>query len=106
MQEHPMKAVVYGRDGSPDVLELTGIDQAVVGDDQVLIRVRVAQPSDGHEASWRAGHVNSQWRTVQEEEQQNEELLRLSNQILELTRAIHAMRAAQAPTGPTHPDGT
>jgi NADPH:quinone reductase-like Zn-dependent oxidoreductase len=36
-----MKAVVYGRRGSPDVLELTGIDQLVVGDDQVLVRVRV-----------------------------------------------------------------
>ena len=50
--------------------------------------------------------ADHQWRTVQEEEQQNEELLRLSTQILELTRAIHAMRAAQAPTGPTNPDGT
>jgi uncharacterized membrane protein len=30
-----------------------------------------------------------QWRTVQEEDRQNEELLRLSKQILELTRAIH-----------------
>jgi uncharacterized membrane protein len=50
--------------------------------------------------------ADHQWRTVQEEEQQNEELLRLSNQILELTRAIHAMRAAQAPTGPTNPDGS
>jgi hypothetical protein len=40
-----MKAVVYDRHGSPDVLELTGIDQAVVGDDQV--RVRADQPSGG-----------------------------------------------------------
>jgi hypothetical protein len=40
-----MKAVVYGRYGSPDVLELTGIDQAVVGDDQVLVRVRVVSPA-------------------------------------------------------------
>jgi hypothetical protein len=29
-------------------------------------------------------------QTVQDGERQNEELLRLSNQILELTRAIHA----------------
>jgi hypothetical protein len=44
-QEHTMKVVVYGRYGSPDVLELTGIDQAVVGDDQVLVRVRVVSPA-------------------------------------------------------------
>jgi hypothetical protein len=29
--------------------------------------------------------ADHQWRTVQQEQQQNEELLRLSNQILELT---------------------
>jgi hypothetical protein len=33
--------------------------------------------------------ADHQWQTVQEEEQQNEQLLQLSNQILELTRAIH-----------------
>jgi uncharacterized membrane protein len=49
--------------------------------------------------------ADHQWQTVQDEEQQNEELLRLSNQILELTRAIHAMSAARAPAGPTQPDG-
>ena len=38
-QEHTIKAVVDGRSGSPDVLELTGIDQAVAGDDNVLVRI-------------------------------------------------------------------
>jgi len=47
--------------------------------------------------------ADHQWRTVQEEEQQNEELLRLSNQIFQLTKAIHAMASARAPSGP---DGT
>ena len=37
------------------------------------------------------------WRTVQEEEQQNERLLRLSNQILDLTKEIHAARASATP---------
>jgi uncharacterized membrane protein len=37
-------------------------------------------------------------QTVQEEEQQNQELLRLSTQILELTEAIHAMNLARSPT--------
>jgi uncharacterized membrane protein len=44
--------------------------------------------------------ADHQWQTVQEEEQQNEELLQLSNQILELTRAIHAMTSARSPAGP------
>jgi uncharacterized membrane protein len=34
--------------------------------------------------------ADHQWQFVQTEEQQNEELLRLSNQILELTKAVHA----------------
>jgi len=34
--------------------------------------------------------ANQQWQTVREEDKQNEELLDLSNQILELTKAIHA----------------
>jgi uncharacterized membrane protein len=33
--------------------------------------------------------ADQQWQTVKEEDTQNEELLKLSNQILELTRAIH-----------------
>ena len=35
--------------------------------------------------------ADQQWRTVQEEDKQNKELLDLSNQILELTKAIHAI---------------
>jgi uncharacterized membrane protein len=37
--------------------------------------------------------ADQQWRTVQEEEQQNERLLRLSNEILDLTKEIHAASA-------------
>jgi uncharacterized membrane protein len=33
--------------------------------------------------------ADQQWQTVKEEDKQNEELLTLSNQILELTRSIH-----------------
>ena len=44
--------------------------------------------------------ADHQWQTVQEEEQQDEELLQLSNQILELTKAVHAMNTARSPTGP------
>jgi uncharacterized membrane protein len=35
--------------------------------------------------------ADSEWRKVQAEERQNEQLLGLSNQILALTQAIHAM---------------
>jgi len=50
--------------------------------------------------------ADHQWQTVQEEEQQNEQLLALSNQILELTEAIHAMNTAHSPTGPAKPQVT
>jgi uncharacterized membrane protein len=38
--------------------------------------------------------ANQQWKTVQDEDKQNQELLRLSHQILELTKAVHASMAA------------
>jgi uncharacterized membrane protein len=41
--------------------------------------------------------ANQQWATVQEEDTQNEELLDLSHQILELTKAVHAATGAQNP---------
>jgi uncharacterized membrane protein len=34
--------------------------------------------------------ANQEWQTVQEEDRQNQELLELSQQILELTKAVHA----------------
>ena len=39
--------------------------------------------------------ANEQWKTVQEEDQQNRQLLDLSNQILELTKAVHAATARE-----------
>ena len=45
-----MKAIVRGRYGSPDVLELTEIDKPEPGDDEVLVRVHAASvnPADWH----------------------------------------------------------
>jgi uncharacterized membrane protein len=40
--------------------------------------------------------ANQQWQTVREEDRQNEELLSLSNQILELTKAIHAFTSTRS----------
>jgi hypothetical protein len=34
--------------------------------------------------------ADNEWKTVQEEDLQNRELLELSNQILALTKAVHA----------------
>jgi uncharacterized membrane protein len=48
--------------------------------------------------------ANQQWATVQDEDKQNVELLELSRQILELTKAVHAVTAARANT--TDPDPT
>jgi uncharacterized membrane protein len=43
--------------------------------------------------------ADHQWESVQIEERQNEELLRLSNQILELTRTIHAFTLQAGASG-------
>ena len=48
--------------------------------------------------------ADQQWKTVQEEDQQNRQLLELSEQILDLTKAVHAYasraRAARPPGRP------
>ena len=40
--------------------------------------------------------ANLQWQTVQEEDKQNVQLLDLSNQILELTKAVHEVTSARS----------
>lgn len=44
--------------------------------------------------------ADNEWQIVQTEEAQNEQLLEISNQILELTKVIHAS-AVRAPGSPT-----
>jgi uncharacterized membrane protein len=41
-----------------------------------------------------------EWEFVQEEEQQNEQLLKLSNQILDLTKAIHQLTIVHTGSAP------
>ena len=43
--------------------------------------------------------ADQQWKMVQEEDHQNRELLDLSNQILELTKAVHAFARLTAANG-------
>jgi uncharacterized membrane protein len=40
--------------------------------------------------------ANLQWQTVQEEDRQNVQLIDLSNQILELTKAVHASMSGRS----------
>jgi uncharacterized membrane protein len=48
--------------------------------------------------------ADQQWRTVQEEDQQNQQLLELSEQILDLTKAVHAYASrASGATGEDSP---
>jgi len=41
--------------------------------------------------------ADAQWKTVQEEDTQNEELLDLSRRILHLTQEVHALAQASNP---------
>jgi uncharacterized membrane protein len=50
--------------------------------------------------------ADHEWEFVQAEERQNEQLLDLSGQILELTKAIHAMAASVASGGPSPAPGS
>src|SRR5262245_31474533 len=40
--------------------------------------------------------ANQQWEMVQDEDKQNDELLLLSHQILELTKAVHSLMVVQS----------
>jgi NADPH:quinone reductase-like Zn-dependent oxidoreductase len=46
-QEQPMQAIVHSRYGPPDALELKDIDQPVITDDAVLVKVRAAAVGKG-----------------------------------------------------------
>jgi uncharacterized membrane protein len=46
--------------------------------------------------------ANAQWQTVQEEDAQNKQLLDLSNQILELTKAVHEYASSAASADSAH----
>ena len=48
--------------------------------------------------------ADHQWEIVQTEEKQNEDLLDISKQILELTRAIHDAHRASRRRAPRPPD--
>jgi len=47
--------------------------------------------------------ADQQWKTVQEEDQQNRQLLELSEQILDLTKAVHAYASRASGAGSAAP---
>jgi uncharacterized membrane protein len=50
--------------------------------------------------------ADQEWRVVQSEERQNEELIKLSGQILDLTKAIHQLTLAHTGRAPAPEGGT
>jgi len=50
--------------------------------------------------------ADQEWKTVEEEDQQNKDVLDLSNQILDLTKAIHTMTSTRPVAGPAESRGT
>src|SRR5689334_23934633 len=54
----------------------------------------------------RQAAADQQWHMVQEEDQQNKQLIELTNQILELTRAVHAITCADGQHNSTAVNGS
>jgi len=50
--------------------------------------------------------ADQQWATVQDEDNQNQELLDLSRQILDLTKQLHAFEARRSTGGPPQRSGS
>ena len=54
----------------------------------------------------RQAAADQQWRMVQEEDDQNKRLIELTSQILELTRAVHAITCADGQHNSTAVNGS
>lgn len=88
-------------------LPVRAVDDDRVSGGDLLVDVRSDQPEPAD--AKRQVVADQQWQTVQEEDQQNRELLDLSNQILDLTKAVHAYVHAAAelrPAGGERRDAT
>src|SRR5262245_10926174 len=76
--------IVFGVEGYP-----YGLLTMIVSLEAIFLSTFVMISQNRADAKRRVV-ADLQWKTVQEEDKQNRELLRLSNQILELTTAIRA----------------
>jgi uncharacterized membrane protein len=84
--------IVFGVEGYP-----YGLLTMIVSLEAIFLSTFV-MISQNRADSKRRVVADLQWQTVQEEDKQNQELIRISNEILELTKAIRAstdMRAKQ-----------
>jgi uncharacterized membrane protein len=76
--------IVFGVEGYP-----YGLLTMIVSLEAIFLSTFVMISQNRADAK-RGVVADMQWRTVQEEDKQNQELIRLSNEILALTKAIHA----------------
>ena len=76
--------IVFGVEGYP-----FGLLTMIVSLEAIFLSTFV-MISQNRADTRRQAIADLEWQTVQEEDKQNRELLQLSNQILELTTAIHA----------------
>ena len=76
--------IVFGVEGYP-----YGLLTMIVSLEAIFLSTFV-MISQNRADTRRQAIADLEWQTVQEEDKQNRELLQLSNQILELTTAIHA----------------
>jgi uncharacterized membrane protein len=77
--------IVFGVEGYP-----YGLLTMIVSLEAIFLSTFVMISQNRADAKRRVV-ADLQWRTVQEEDKQNQELLRLSNEILELTKSIRAL---------------
>ena len=85
--------IVFGVEGYP-----YGLLTMIVSLEAIFLSTFV-MISQNRADTRRQAIANLEWQTVQEEDKQNRELLQLSNQILELTTAIHARTNREAAGG-------
>jgi uncharacterized membrane protein len=76
--------IVFGVEGYP-----YGLLTMIVSLEAIFLSTFVMISQNRADAK-RGVVADLQWQTVQEEDKQNQELIRLSNEILALTKAIHA----------------
>ena len=82
--------IIFGVEGYP-----YGLLTMIVSLEAIFLSTFVMISQNRADAK-RSVVADLQWQTVQEEDKQNQELLDLSNQILELTKAIHTFTDSRA----------